>query len=289
MVFDGQYICYRSYFGHKDLFLEDRETHVGAVYGFFKQLKNYYSKYRPKKIVVSWDSRNNIRKKMYSGYKDNRKKDPGFDKDSFYCQIKIIKSILNDMGISQIEKDGYESDDVMSEFCNKIILKRKDLKFIIVTTDHDLFQIINENINILRPLKNGEKLYNLKTFQLEYGITPEQYLQSMWISGCKTDNVPGVDGVGPKTAINIIKSIGDISNINNFEKIKGISEDRFKLIKDSKNEIMFTKSLVTIFKDFSFEMKRGEKNLSTVRDTFKNYLKFESFLFDWDCFVQMCD
>lgn len=288
MIMDGNFFCYKSYYGYPDLYLADRETHIGVVYGFIKQVRHLHRKYSPKKIIVAWDSETNIRKDIFPEYKSNRRYNEKFDKESFHQQIKILKDVLHDMGISQIYRDGYEADDVMAEFCRRILKNRTDLNFIVVTNDHDLFQIINKNISILSPLKEGWKLYTESVFKKEYEITPKQYLQSMYLSGCKTDKVPGIDGIGQKKAINIIKSIGDISNLQSADKISGIGDKKLELIKSSTDKIEFAKKLVTIFTGFKIKLEKGEKNLKAVREIFENYFRFESFLMDWEEFKEMC-
>lgn len=288
MIFDGSYFCYRSYYGYPELYLTDRVTHVGLIYGFLCQLKSYYRRYQPKKMIIAWDSKDNIRKKMYSGYKSKGRDNPNFDPAAFHQQLGVLKVLLHDMGIAQISQVGYEADDVMAEFCARAKRKNDKLRFMIVTSDHDLYQTIDERVSVLKPLKEGSKLYNERTFHQEFGITPNQYLQSMYLSGCKTDTVPSIEGIGEKTAINIIKAVGDISNLQNVEKIKGIGDKRLAVIKSSQKEIEFAKSLVTVFKDFRINVQKGEKNLAVVRHLFEHYLRFDSFIYEWEDFEEMC-
>jgi DNA polymerase-1 len=139
----------------------------------------------------------------------------------------------------------------------------------------------------LAPDEN-DVLYTPESFMRFKGITPYQYSQSMIISGCSTDKIPGIDKIGEGKAIAIMKEIGDLRNLNRATKIPGIGEEKLNEIKNSKEKMMFTKSLTTLYRDFEFKVDKGNRDLPLVKAYFNEYLKFYNFILDWENFEEIC-
>jgi len=196
LVFDGQNVAYRECFSKAGLSHNGKPT--GAILGFLRQLRSLLELY-PGEVAICWDSRRSLRREFHSEYKANRRNGgevPDQIKDVF-TQIENLRDhILPRIGYrNNFLQDGYEADDLVAVLCQRQI----DTYRVIISSDNDLFQCLGPSVFMHNV--STKKKYTYKDFQEEYGITPRQWPDVKAIAGDAGDNVIGVSGVGPKTAV----------------------------------------------------------------------------------------
>ncbi|MDO4752648.1 MAG: DNA polymerase [Candidatus Saccharibacteria bacterium] len=255
VLIDGKSVFYRGYYAMGALSLPDG-TPTGGIYGFAAIAMEIVKKLNPSKIVVAWDSKTSTakRKAIYEDYKAGRVK-PGED---FYTQIPLLKRLINDLGWSFIELDNYEADDIIGTL-SKQADEAKNYETYIISSDLDMLQIVDENTHMWRILKgfsNIEKI-DVKEIEEKYGIKKNQFLDLKALKGDSSDNIPGVPGIGEKTAAKLLNDYGTLENIyQNLDKITGSTKTKLEAGKDS---AMMSKKLAEIMFDAPI-------NLTTIPD-----------------------
>lgn len=218
-VIDGKSIFYRGYYAMSHLSLPDG-TPIGGVYGFASLAIELIKKLQPDYVAVAWDKRGtNIRqrKKIFPGYKAGRKPAPA----DFYEQMPILFELLEAFGWPLYELDDYEADDIMGAFAKQA--SEKGFKTYLLTSDLDALQLINDKVKVYA-LKNGLanlEEFDVQAFEQKYQLRTDQFLDLKALKGDASDNLPGVPGVGEKTAISLLKEYNDLDNIyRQLEKVK---------------------------------------------------------------------
>lgn len=218
-VIDGKSVFYRGYYAMPGLSTKDG-TPTGGVFGFVSLALELIRKLEPDYVCVAWDKRKtNIRRRreIYPEYKANRKPAP----EDFYAQIPILMELLEAFDWPFYECDDYEADDILGTFA--LEAEAKGVETILLTSDLDALQLIGHNTKVYA-LKNG--LSNLEEFDVahfeeKYGISVQQFLDLKSLKGDSSDNLPGVPGIGEKTAIQLLQEFGTLDNIYaNLDKIK---------------------------------------------------------------------
>ena len=251
VIIDSNSIIHRAFHALPPLKSKDGQV-VNAVYGFLLVLFKLLKELEPKYFVACFDVPSpTFRKKMYDEYKAQRKKAP----DELYVQIPIVKSVLKSFNVPVFEKAGFEGDDLIGTLSRKT----KGKKNIIVSGDMDNFQLINENTFVYY-LNKGVKsavIYDRKAVEEKYeGLSPEQLIDYKGLRGDVSDNIPGVKGIGEKTAISLIKEFGDIFNLyNKIEK----GEDNLSLklkekLFEGKDKALLSRELSEIKKDIPLDI-----------------------------------
>ena len=251
VIIDSNSIIHRAFHALPPLKSKDGQV-VNAVYGFLLVLFKLLKELEPKYFVACFDVPSpTFRKEMYNDYKAQRKKAP----DELYVQIPIVKSVLKSFNVPVFEKAGFEGDDLIGTLSRKTNGKKN----IIVSGDMDNFQLIN-NSTFVYYLNKGVKsavIYDEKAVKEKYnGLSPEQLIDYKALRGDVSDNIPGVKGIGEKTAISLIKDFGDIFNL--YKKID-LGEDnlslktREKLIND-KERAFLSRELSEIKKDIPLDI-----------------------------------
>ncbi|QCI26068.1 5'-3' exonuclease H3TH domain-containing protein [Buchnera aphidicola] len=232
ILIDGNSYLYRIYYA-KYKKIKENILCTKVIYSMLYILKNIFLTYKPNNLIVVFDSKSkNFRKKIFNEYKANRTSMPNL--------LKLIsskfKKILINIGIPIISIPTFEADDVIGTL-SKDAEKNKEF-VLIATCDKDLAQLVNKNIYILNHLNN--KIFNIQKIKKKYGVTPDLIIDFLALTGDQSDNIPGVKGIGKKTAIILINKIGginkiykNISNIVNYN-IKGQKNIIKKLIKGKK-------------------------------------------------------
>lgn len=279
LLIDGNSILNRAFYGimgNKMLMTEDG-TYTNAVYGFLSILFKTEEELKPEYIVVAFDKKGPTKRhEMYKEYKANRKGMP----EELANQMPIIKEILKAMNIKIIEKEGYEGDDIIGTLSR--FGEEKGLDVTILSGDRDNFQLATDKITIEIPrTKEGKTqtdYYDRNKVREEYGIEPYQLIQVKGLMGDTSDNIPGVPGVGEKTALGLIKEYTDIDNLyakieENTDNIKG--KLRQKLI-ENKELAFLSRELGRINIDSEIEkdlskMKKEEWDKEKVLELFKKY------------------
>jgi DNA polymerase-1 len=210
-VIDGKSVFYRGYYAMPGLSLPDG-TPTGGVFGFASLAIELIKKLEPDYVAVAWDKKGtNIRKRreIYPEYKAGRKKAP----DDFYAQLPLLFELLEAFGWPLYELDDYEADDILGAFARQAT--EKGIETCLLTSDLDALQLISPTTKVYA-LKNG--LSNLEEFDVEYfenkyGIDVEQFLDLKSLKGDSSDNLPGVPGIGEKTAIQLLQEYKTLDNI----------------------------------------------------------------------------
>ena len=249
VLVDGNSIMNRAFYGimgSKMLTTKDGK-YTNAVYGFLAIMFKLLDDVKPKYMAVAFDLKApTARHKMYEGYKANRKGMP----DELAEQMPIIKEILRAMNIDIVEKEGYEADDVLGTLSR--YGEKHKLEVVILSGDRDTFQLATNKVTIRIPHTKGGKTetdeYNKEKIIEKYGIKPKQLIDVKGLQGDTSDNIPGVPGVGEKTALKLIQEYGSIENL--YKKIEEGKDDlkgkqREKIV-ENKDLAFLSKTLGTI-------------------------------------------
>jgi DNA polymerase I len=271
LLFDTNSIIHRAFHALPPLKSKDGKP-SGAVYGSLLAFFKIVSDIKPNYIAAAFDSPGKtFRHKKYKEYKANRAKAP----EELVFQIKRTQEVFKNMGIVVLKKEGLEADDIVGSIS---FLAPKNVETVIATGDMDILQLVNEKTKVYT-LKRGIQesiLYDKDKVKEKYGgLLPEQIIDIKALQGDASDNIPGVEGIGEKTAIKIIKEFGNIENLyKNIEKEKSLSiKIKEKLIK-GKEKAFLSKELATIdkenfsdfnFSDFFYDIK-SEKTKNTLDD-----------------------
>ncbi len=262
-LIDGSGYIFRAYYALPPLTRKSDGLPVGAVSGFcnmlFKLLEDSKSDdnlEKPTHFAVIFDSaRKNFRNEIYSEYKGNRSDAP----DDLIPQFEYIRQSVKAFNLPSIELINYEADDLIATYVEKIL----DLgaKVTIVSSDKDLMQLYKKGVRIYDPMKN--KFINQDDVHNKFGVTPEKVIDVQSLAGDSTDNVPGVPGIGIKTAAELINKYGTLENLlKNASKIK--QNKRRETLIDNKDNAIISKKLVTLKKDVPVKNNIEEFILKSV-------------------------
>ena len=237
ILIDGSAYIFRAYYALPPMSRKDG-TPVNAVFGFTNMLVKLIEDYGEEKLIVIFDAaRENFRNKIYPDYKANRGETP----EDLVPQFDLIKKCVQAFNIPQLEIEGYEADDIIATY--SVEASKLDIPSLIVSSDKDLMQLVNEKVEMLDPMKNRK--IGINEVIEKFGVEPEKVVQIQALTGDKIDNIPGAPGIGPKTALELIKEFGDIDNlIKNADRIK--QEKRKNIIKDSQEDIRISLNLVNL-------------------------------------------
>ena len=272
-LIDGSGYIFRAYYALPPLTRKSDGLPVGAVSGFcnmlFKLLEDSKSDdnlEKPTHFAVIFDSaRKNFRNEIYSEYKGNRSDAP----DDLIPQFEYIRKSVKAFNLPSIELINYEADDLIATYVEKIL----DLgaKVTIVSSDKDLMQLYKKGVRIYDPMKN--KFINQDDVHNKFGVTPEKVIDVQSLAGDSTDNVPGVPGIGVKTAAELINQYGTLENLlKNASKIK--QNKRRETLINNKDDAIISKKLVTLKKDVPVKNKIEEFILKSVdQDKLYSFLR----------------
>ncbi len=218
---------------------------VNAVYGFYSILLNIITRLNPDYAVISFDvSKKTFRHEVFKEYKAHRVKAP----DELYEQFARIREILTLLNIPICEKEGYEADDVLATLATSVE-KESDIESFIVTSDKDSFQLINEKTFVASPKRGGSEImiYNDEEVMKKLGITPSQVIDYKALTGDPSDNIPGVPGIGKKTAQKLLSQYKTLDGI--YDHINEVTGSVHKKLEENKEEAYFSQKLVTLVHD----------------------------------------
>ena len=277
ILVDGQGLLYRAFYALPQLTTTYGQV-VNAAYGFTMILIRLLEEEKPEYMVITFDTPvPTFRHKEFKEYKAHRKKMP----DELISQIPLIREIIDNYNIATCSKEGYEADDVIGTLAKEA--EKRDCDTIIVTGDKDAFQLISPHTKIMTTIKGVTevKIYDEEGIRKKYGVDPRKIVDILALKGDSSDNIPGVPGIGEKTAVALIKEFGSVENIlSNTDNIskKSLREK----IKKYKDQIKISKMLATIIRevpikyDFdSFKVK--QPNYEELWKIFKK-LEFKNLL-----------
>jgi DNA polymerase I len=227
LLLDGHSLAYRAFFALPvENFSTTTGQHTNAVYGFTSMLINVLRDEQPTHIGVAFDvSRQTFRSEEYSDYKANRSTSPS----EFSGQVSLVKEVLAALRIATIEKDGYEADDVIGTLATQAV--DQGFEVLICTGDRDSFQLVGDTATVLYPSRGVSEMARMTPDAVmdRYGVPPQRYPELAALVGETSDNLPGVPGVGPKTAAKWITQYDGLDNvIANADQIKGKAGDSFR-------------------------------------------------------------
>lgn len=278
ILVDGNNLLFRSYYAtaYSGNFMKNSKGFpTNALYGFTNMINKIINEECPTYMIVAFDKGKTFRHEKYEQYKDGRIEMP----DELKVQFPLAKELLTHMGIKYYECDNYEADDIIGTFA-KYCDEEEDFIGTIVSSDKDLLQLISHDVDI-KLLKQKDYIrYNEKSFKEAYGIEPINIIDLKALMGDSSDNIPGVKGIGEKTALKLLHDYKTLNGVyDNLDKLT--PKMREKLENDKDNAYM-SYDLATIYKEVPMEIsipdiKLKNKNSDKLNEMYKE-LEFYSFL-----------
>ncbi len=248
LLVDGHALIHRAYHALPP-FKTSKGVPTNAVYGFFTMLYKAVNDFQPTYLAICFDTpKPTFRQELYEKYQIQR---PRAD-DELIAQFPLLKGLLDEAGIFRAEKEGYEADDVIGTIASTASLE--GIKTLILTGDKDLMQLIDGNIFVVTPQIgfSKTKVYDRNEVIDKYGIAPEQIADYKALVGDPSDNYPGIKGIGPKGATELLKQFGTIENMtNNLDQIE--NEKVRQLIRNNKDNLELSKKLSYIVTNVPLE------------------------------------
>jgi DNA polymerase I len=245
LLIDGHALIYRMYHAMAPLTSPENEP-VGAVYGLAGLLLKIRNEIKPDYIVACFDRKERtFRKEKYEEYKAHRQPMP----DDLVAQLLKVKDVFDVYRIKQYELPGFEADDLIGTFAEKL-KKEKDLQIVILSGDRDLLQLVEGDKVVVRLMKNGgdnTAEYNEARVKEEYGLDPKQIIELKGLVGDTSDNIPGVEGVGPKTATPLLQEFKTIDEL--YENLMIVNPKVAKKFEGKKDVAILSRDLATIHRN----------------------------------------
>ncbi|MGR8011171.1 DNA polymerase I [Streptomyces hypolithicus] len=255
LLMDGHSLAYRAFFAlPAENFTTASGQTTNAIYGFASMLANTLRDEAPTHFAVAFDvSRKTWRSEEFADYKANRSKTP----DEFKGQVELIGELLDAMGADRFAIDGFEADDVIATLATQA--EAAGFEVLIVTGDRDSFQLITEHVTVLYPTKGVSELTRFTPEKVEekYGLTPQQYPDFAALRGDPSDNLPGIPGVGEKTAAKWINQFGSFADlVERADEVKGKAGQNFR---DHLEAVKLNRRLTEMVRDV--ELPKGPQDL----------------------------
>ncbi|WP_039939302.1 5'-3' exonuclease, partial [Streptomyces himastatinicus] len=258
LLLDGHSLAYRAFFA---LPAENFSTTSGqttnAIYGFTSMLANTLRDEQPTHLAVAFDvSRKTWRSEQFAEYKANRSKSP----DEFKGQVELIGELLDTMNVTRFAVDGFEADDVIATLATQA--EAEGFEVLIVTGDRDSFQLVSDHVTVLYPTKGVSELtrFTPEKVQEKYGLTPRQYPDFAALRGDPSDNLPGIPGVGEKTAAKWINQFGSFQDlVERVDEVKGKVGEK---LRDHLESVKLNRQLTELVRDV--ELGTGPDGLKRV-------------------------
>ncbi|MGP4041618.1 DNA polymerase I [Gracilibacillus sp. D59] len=241
ILIDGNSIAYRAFFA-LPLLNNDKGVYTNAVYGFTTMLLRILEEEQPSHLLVAFDAgKTTFRHKTYKEYKGGREKTPSELSEQFH----VLRELLDAFNIKHYQLENYEADDIIGTIANQA--KEQDWQVKVISGDKDLLQLVSDKVDV-RLTKKGISdvmTYTPETLKEDMEVTPEQVIDLKALMGDKSDNIPGVPGVGQKTAAKLIKQFETVENL--YEHLDEVSGKKLKeKLEANKEEAFMSKELVTI-------------------------------------------
>lgn len=278
VVIDGKSVFYRGYYAMENLSTADG-TPTGGVYGFASLALEVIKKINPDYVVVAWDKKGTSTSKrtaIYSEYKAGRKTPP----EDFYAQFPILKDLLEALHWPLFECDGYEADDILGTI--SIQANSLGIESNLITSDLDMLQLISENTKVYAMKKGFSQIeeFNLKYFEEKYRLKQSQFLDLKSLQGDSSDNIPGVPGIGIKTATVLLQEFNTLENI--YSNLENIKPSWAKKLAAGKDLAFMSKDLAKIWTDAPVKLNLEDADITNfdynkLLDIFKK-LEFNSLI-----------
>ncbi|MFF2888477.1 DNA polymerase I [Paenibacillus sp. NPDC057967] len=253
MLIDGNSIAYRAFFAMPPL-TNSAGQHTNAIFGFTTMLLKLLEEHKPTHVLVAFDAgKVTFRHEGYSEYKGGRQKTPS----ELSEQFPVLKDLITAFGIAQFELNGYEADDIIGTLTKQA--DENGVKTIVVTGDKDMLQLSSDGVTVAVTRKGVSEveLYTPESIQEKYGLVPLQIIDLKGLMGDTSDNIPGVPGVGEKTALKLLHEYASVENVlGNLDKLKGKLKEN---LENHQDDAIMSKKLATIFREVPLE--RGTEEL----------------------------
>lgn len=282
MLIDGNSILNRGFYALSkgSMLITSTGLYTNAVFAFINILNKHIEEFMPDYIAVAFDMKaKTVRHDMYDGYKARRKGMP----DELAVQLPLVKEVLAAMNIPAIEREGYEADDIIGSLA--LEGEKEDMEVIVLTGDRDSFQLISDKTIVVLPStragKTETKTYDKQAIIEQYGLLPEQLIDVKGLMGDTSDDIPGVPGVGEKTALALIKQYKTIEGV--YDHIEEITRPKLKAaLLEYKQQAFLSRKLGTIIRNLNCcgeitELKRKEINKTELLSVFRK-LEFGSLI-----------
>lgn len=285
LLIDGSSLLFRAFYAIKELRTQDG-IFTNGVYGFISMYLLAIKKVQPTHIAVALDTKaKTFRKKDYEAYKSNREKAP----DELSSQFGILKDLLEALNISCFELDGYEADDLIGTIAKKASFD--GFQNYLLTGDRDYFQLVDENTTVLYTRKGVSQLeeVNKDYIREKYGINPLQLIDVKGFQGDASDNIPGVPGIGEKTALALIRDYQDMDGVyEHIEEIAG--PKRRENLEEYRSQAYLSRKLGEIFKDAPLDYRLKDLEVKAINkdmlmDRFER-LEFQRFMEEFDLKIE---
>lgn len=269
LLIDGNAILHRAYHAYPPVFSDTNGRPTNAIYGFYAMLLKVLEEVQPDLLTICFDKgAPTFRMSMYAGYHENRPK----MQDSLAEQVLPLQESLQKIGIPVEGIEGYEADDLLGTLASQA----SGLETVILTGDRDLLQLVNEHTKILMPLTGITKsvLMDEKAVEEKYGIRANQIIDYKALVGDQSDNYPGVTGIGPKTAANLLQEFNTLENL--YTHLGDVKPETSQKLAQDAEQAMLCKKLATIHLDAPVHLDIQKSAVSRL-DTEKFLEIFEEF------------
>jgi len=286
MLIDGNSILNRGFYGLSggSMLATSTGLYTNAVFAFLNIMNKHIEEEAPEYLAVAFDMKaKTFRHNMYDGYKAKRKGMP----EELAQQLPLIKEVLSAMNVPIIEKEGFEADDIIGSL--SLLAESQNLDVVILTGDRDSFQLISDNTVVILPStkagKTETKRYDKKAILEQYGLSPSQLIDVKGLMGDPSDNIPGVPGVGEKTAIGLITAYKTLEGV--YDNIEEITKPKLKeSLVEYREQAFLSRTLGTICRDMYCcghidELKRVNINKDELLKVFRK-LEFDSLIAKMD-------
>jgi len=277
MLIDGNSLLYRAFFALPLLHTRDG-IYTNGVYGFLTMINRVLAEQQPTHVLVAFDKeRASFRNEVYADYKANRSAAP----DELSGQFALLREVLEALNLDYIELQGYEADDIIGTLSR--MAEESDIDTIILTGDRDSLQLVSDKVTVLLTKKGitEMEIYDPAKVKERWGVEPEQLVEVKGLMGDSSDNIPGVPGVGEKTAIKLIREFGSLENLyDHLESVPG--KKVVESLSQHREQAFMSRELGRIVRDIDMECdladyRRKDPDLKTVRELFRK-LEFNSLL-----------
>lgn len=260
LLVDGNAIIHRAFHALPPTLTDPKGNPTNAVFGFARILFASIKQFEPKNIVVAFDVRGKtFRDDLFKEYKAKRVKAP----QELYDQIPVVHKMCDALEIPHFGIEGYEADDIIGTLSKRIPKEYKDAQVIILTGDGDTLQLVNGQVKVAMPQRGIQppQVYDRTAVEGKVGLPPEKIIDYKALSGDPSDNIPGVAGIGPKTAVTLIKNFGSLDGIyQNLSKVE--SQSVKKKLEDNKDLAFLSRELATIKTDVSLNFKLSDTQVN---------------------------
>ena len=245
ILIDGNNLLFRSYYATAytgNIMRNSKGFPTNALFGLINMLNKIVVEEKPEYVVVAFDKGKTFRHEKYDDYKGGRNKTP----DELIMQFPLAKEVVEALGMTYIDADNYEADDIIGTFV-KACLEDKEYDATIISSDKDLLQLINDETDVKLLKQTGYIRMDKNEFIKTYGIEPERMVDLKALMGDSSDNIPGVKGIGEKTALKLLTEYKTLDGI--YQNISNISKKLGEKLTYDKDNAYMSYELATIYKD----------------------------------------